>query len=165
MEKDLALYAVHLPLDQHPEVGNNIGIARQLGLQEIEPFGSFKGVKIGFKGTLAAPARLDELAFRLSGRQGEQMRTLPFGPDLIRKVGIVSGGAPWEVMQAVEEGLDLYVTGETSHGIYHHCLESRIHVIFAGHYHSESFGVRALADRLTRETGLETTYVDVPTGL
>ena len=68
-------------------------------------------------------------------------------------------------MQAIEEGLDLYVTGETSHGIYHHCLESRIHVIFAGHYHSESFGVRALANRLTRETGLETTYVDVPTGL
>ncbi len=159
IEKNVALYAVHLPLDQHPEVGNNIGIARHLGLSNVEPFGSFKGMKIGFKGSLSAPARLEDIVRRLPGR------TLPFGPELIRTVGVVSGGAPWEVMQAVEEGLDLYVTGEPSHGIYHHCLESRIHVIFAGHYQSESFGVNALAARLARDTGLETVYIDVPTGL
>ena len=159
VQKNLALYAVHLPLDQHPEVGNNIGIARHLGLTDVAPFGSYKGMKIGFRGKLAAPARLDDLVRRLPGR------TLPFGPELIRQVGVVSGGAPWEVLQAVEEGLDLYITGEASHGIYHHCLESRIHVIFAGHYQSESFGVKALSEKLARETGLETAYIDVPTGL
>jgi putative NIF3 family GTP cyclohydrolase 1 type 2 len=68
-------------------------------------------------------------------------------------------------MQAIDEGLDLFVTGEPSHEIYHNCLEARIHVIFAGHYHSETFGVRLLSDKLARETGLETTYLDVPTGL
>ena len=159
MEKNLAVYAVHLPLDQHPEVGNNIGIARHLGLKDVAPFGSFKGVKIGFRGTLPAPAHLDELLRKLPGR------TLPFGPELIRTVGVISGGAPWEVLQAVDEGLDLYVTGESSHGVYHHCLESRIHVIFAGHYQSESFGVKALSEKLSRDTGLETVYIDVPTGL
>ena len=165
IQGNLALYAAHLPLDQHPEVGNNIGIARHLGLVDIQPFGAHRGIKIGYKGTLPAPARLDEVVFRLSGRQGEQMRTLPFGPELISTVGIVSGGAARDVAQAVDEGLDLYVTGEPLHDIYHHCLESHIHVIFAGHYQSESFGVRSLSVRLARDTGLDTTYVDVPTGL
>jgi len=165
LEGNLALYAAHLPLDQHPEVGNNIGIARHLGLHDIEPFGSYRGVKIGCKGVLPAPASLDEVVFRLSGGQGDHMRALPFGPDTITRIGIVSGGAAWEVTQAVEEGLDLYITGEPLHAIYHHCLESRIHVIFAGHYQSESFGVKLLKQRLARETGLDTVYVDIPTGL
>ena len=165
IEGDLALYAVHLPLDQHPEVGNNIGIANHLGLRDIEPFGSYHGTKIGYKGTLPAPAHLDEIVFRLAGQHGDQMRTLPFGPELINTVGIVSGGGAWEVTQAVEEGLDLFITGEPLHSIYHHCLESSIHVIFAGHYQSETFGVRLLKQRLARETGLDTIYIDVPTGL
>ena len=67
MEGDLALYAAHLPLDQHPEVGNNIGIANHLGLQNMEPFGSYRGTKIGYKGTLPVPARLDEVVLRLTG--------------------------------------------------------------------------------------------------
>ena len=165
IEHHLALYAVHLPLDLHSEVGNNIGIARLLGLTDIKPFGAYRGLKIGCKGILPAPARLDEIVLRLGGRQGEQIRTLPFGPPSIQSVGIVSGDVPREFTQAVAEGLDLYITGESAHEIYHHCLESRIHVIFAGHYHSESFGVQLLADRLARETGVETTYLDIPTGL
>ena len=165
VEKDIALYAAHLPLDAHPEVGNNIGIARLLGLEDIQPFGSHRGVKIGVKGVLPSPVSLEEVASRLAGRQGEQVRTLPFGPEKVRTVGVVSGGASGDVAQAIDEGLDLFVTGEAAHGIYHHCLEARIHAIFAGHYHSESFGVRLLADRLARDTGVEATYLDVPTGL
>jgi dinuclear metal center YbgI/SA1388 family protein len=165
VEKDLALYAVHLPLDAHREVGNNICIARLLGLADIQPFGSHRGIKIGVKGILPSPLSLEEAALRLAGREGEAVSTLPFGPEKIRSVGIVSGGAAGDAAQAVEEDLDLFVTGEAAHGIYHHCLEARIHVIFAGHYHSESFGVRLLAERLARDTGLETTYIDVPTGL
>ena len=165
IEGNLALYAAHLPLDQHPEVGNNGGIARRLDLLDIQPFGGYRGTKIGYKGTLAAALRLDEVVFRLTGTQGEQMRTLPFGPERISRVGIVCGGAAWEVTEAVAEGLDLFITGEPLHAIYHHCLESRIHVIFAGHYQSETFGVRSLSERLARETRLETVYIDVPTGL
>jgi dinuclear metal center YbgI/SA1388 family protein len=164
-EKDLALYAAHLPLDVHPEVGNNAGIARQLGLRDIKPFGGYRGAALGVKGTLPEPAPLEDVVARLTARQGEPARTLPFGPGLIRTVGVISGDAPWGAVQASAEGLDLFVTGEPAHEIYHHCLEHHIHAIFAGHYHSESYGVQSLADKLSRETGLETTYLDIPTGL
>lgn len=164
-EKDLALYAAHLPLDVHPEVGNNAGIARQLGLGDIRPFGGYRGTTLGFKGTLPAPVPLEDVVARLSARQGEPVRTLPFGPGMVRTVGIISGDAPWGAAQASAEGLDLFVTGEPAHEIYHHCLEHHIHAIFAGHYHSESYGVQLLAEKLARETGLETTYLDIPTGL
>jgi dinuclear metal center YbgI/SA1388 family protein len=166
-EKNLALYAAHLPLDRHPEVGNNAGIARLLGLKDIAPFGAWRGLTIGCRGVLAEPMSLEQVVARLAGRQGEPMRTLPFGPPLVRSVGIVSGAAPraGDIGKAAAEKLDLFITGEPSHEVYHHCLEERIHVIFAGHYHSESFGVRLLADRLAREKGVETTYFDIPTGL
>jgi dinuclear metal center YbgI/SA1388 family protein len=165
IENDLALYAAHLPLDVHPEVGNNAGIARQLRLLDVKPFGAYRGAAIGCKGVLANPLPLDEIVSRLTGRQGEPARTLPFGPPLVKSVGIISGDAPWGAAQAAAEGLDAFVTGESAHEIYHNCLEQHIHAIFAGHYHSESYGVQSLAGRLARETGLVTTYLDIPTGL
>lgn len=165
VERDLALYAAHFPLDMHPEVGNNACLARALGLVDVAPFGLHSGVKLGCKGRLPAPLPLEEVVALLRVQQAEPVRTLPFGPPLVSTVGVVSGGAAADAVQAVAEGLDLFITGEPSHEIYHHCLEARLHAIFAGHYHSESHGVRALADRLARDTGLETTYLDVPTGL
>jgi dinuclear metal center YbgI/SA1388 family protein len=164
MEKDIALYAAHLPLDMHPEVGNNAGIARELQLTEVQPFGAYKGVKVGCKGVLPAALGLDEIARKL-GAGAAGMRSLPFGPEKIRTVGIVSGGPPNEMREAAAEGLDLYITGESSHALYHDCLEAGIHAIFAGHYYTETFGVRLLSERLAAETGLETRYLDVPTGL
>jgi len=165
VEKNLSLYAAHLPLDAHPEVGNNAGIARALGLVDVAPFGMHRGAALGCKGRLPEPKSLEEIAAMLAARQGEPIRTLPFGPALVRTAGIISGAAPWGAAQASAEGLDLYITGEPAHEVYHHCLEQRIHAIFGGHYHSESYGVQSLAERCARETGLETTYLDVPTGL
>jgi dinuclear metal center YbgI/SA1388 family protein len=165
VEKDIALYASHLPLDMHPEVGNNIAIARHLGLAGIAPFGEYKGLTIGFKGTLPAPLDLEGLIRKLTGGDPASTRFLPFGPSEIRSVGVISGGGSFEVAQAIAEGLDAYITGEPSHTIYHDCLESKIHAIFAGHYATETFGVRLLAERVSRETGLETRFIDVPTGL
>jgi dinuclear metal center YbgI/SA1388 family protein len=165
VEKDLALYAAHLPLDVHPEIGNNAGIARQLGLVDVKPFGTYRGTAIGCKGVFADPLPLEEVVSRLTGRQGEPARTLPFGPARVKSIGIISGDAPWGAAQSAADGLDAYITGEPAHEIYHNCLEQHIHAIFAGHYHSESFGVQLLAGRLARETGLVTTYLDVPTGL
>lgn len=165
IEQDLALYAAHLPLDAHPELGNNAGLAAALGLQEIAPFGAYHGVKIGCKGRFAETVTIEE-ALRRIGLQAERCQALlPFGPSEIRTAGIVSGGATREVAEAIEEGLDLYITGEASHQVYHACLEEHINLICGGHYETEVWGVRSLSERVARETGISTQLIDVPTGL
>jgi dinuclear metal center YbgI/SA1388 family protein len=161
---DCALYAVHLPLDLHPELGNNAALARRLGLREVEPFGEHKGVKIGFRGEFAEPRSLGEVQAMLLGARPAP-GTLPFGPETVRTVGIVSGGAAKDVLQAIDQGLDLFITGEPSHSVYHYCLEGRINVIFGGHYLTEVGGVSSLADYLAAEHGLATVFLDIPTGL
>jgi len=162
---DMALYACHLPLDAHPELGNNAVLARMLGLKELQPFGDYHGVKLGFKGILD-PALDLAGAIRKVLPAGDQARTiLPFGPESITRVAVVSGGAPFELLQAVSEGLDLYITGEPSHSIYHEAAESRINFVAAGHYATEVHGVKAMAERVSRELGLETVFIEQPTGL
>ena len=162
---DLALYAIHLPLDQHPELGNNICLARELGLTEIAPFGNYHGNKIGYKGSLPHPMTIEEVVAILFGDDRSTLGRLPFGPKEINSVGIISGGATDEIDQAIDEGLDLFITGDASHEIYHRCLEARINVIFGGHYQTEIWGVSQLAKRLRADTGIETRFMDLPTGL
>jgi len=162
---DLALYACHLPLDAHPELGNNAVLARMLGLKDIEPFGEYHGLAIGCKGNFEKPLSLDE-ALRRVLSAGDPPRALyPFGPERIRSVGIVSGGAAFESLQAIEQGLDLYLTGEPSHSIYHTVMEEGLNVIAAGHYATEVHGVQAVAERAARELGIETVFIEFPTGL
>jgi len=162
---DLALYAVHLPLDMHPEVGNNAGLARLLGLTDLEAFGEYHGVKIGLKGRLPAARTLEQVTELCCAAGGKPLQVLPFGPQSVQRVGIVSGGAADEAFQAIEEGLDLFLTGDASHTVYHACLEAGVNVIFGGHYQTEVWGVKALAQKLAGEEGLETCFLDVPTGL
>jgi dinuclear metal center YbgI/SA1388 family protein len=162
IEHDLALYAAHLPLDAHPELGNNIGLARRLGLAGIEPFGDYHGTKIGFKGRLDPPRPLERLAALVSPRP---LSLLAFGPAEIRSVGIVSGGDPHAVSQAVAEGLDLFVTGDASHEIYHEALEAGINVLSGGHYATETWGITLMSEYLRGTAGLETVVLDIPTGL
>ncbi|MBN2354181.1 MAG: Nif3-like dinuclear metal center hexameric protein [Spirochaetales bacterium] len=164
-EHDIALYAVHLPLDMAPEIGNNAGLATRLGLVDREPFGMYHGVKIGLKGRLPVPRTLRELAGLLLGNPPLPAASLAFGPEIVSTAGVVSGGAPESARDAIDEGLDLFVTGEQSHEIYHESLEAGLNVIFAGHYASERFGVEAVGKKLAAETGLETVFIDVPTGL
>jgi dinuclear metal center YbgI/SA1388 family protein len=165
IESGLALYAVHLPLDMQPEFGNNAGLARRLGLRGLEPFGTYRGQRIGFKGELESALSLSEVAALLGEGDARTLGQLPFGPERSRRVGIVSGGAADEVLEAIEQGLDLYITGDASHTVYHACLEGGINVIFGGHYATEQWGVRLLGEKLARETGLETCFIDLPTGL
>jgi len=164
IQRDLALYAVHLPLDQHEEVGNNAVMARRLGLSNLEPFGEHHGTCIGWKGTMSEPVTLDRIRQTLLG-PGATPGMLPFGPERVTSVGIVSGGAPWDVLQAIDQDLDLFITGEPSHSIYHHCLEAGINVLFGGHYQTEVWGVQALGQRVAEDLNLETTFIDLPTGL
>lgn len=165
MEGPLALYAAHLPLDLHAELGNNAALARRMGLEEVEPFGIYNGVKIGFKGILPQPLGLDDALDRLGLTRETCLSLLPFGGETISRVAVVSGGAATEVYQALDEEVDLYITGEVSHQIYHHCLEGGIHFAAGGHYLTETYGVREVARRVSRDLGLETEFIDVPTGL
>jgi dinuclear metal center YbgI/SA1388 family protein len=164
MRNDMALYACHLPLDRHPQLGNNAGIAKALGLENVRPFGLYKGEKIGFKGTLPELSSLESITERLFGGWDSRMDALRFGPEGIRSVGVISGGGTHEVSQAIDEGLDLYITGDASHNVYHECREAGINVLFAGHYLTEVFGVRAAAEAAASELGIETLFLDIPTG-
>lgn len=165
LEHDIALYAVHLPLDLHPEFGNNAGIAVALSLGQIEPFGLYRGVKIGLKGVLPEPLTVDGVLEKMGIDREECRALLPFGPEQSRTVGIISGGAVLDVEQAIDEGLDLYVTGDALHQVYHTCLEERINLVCGGHYQTEVWGARLVAEKLAADVGLKTSFIDAPTGL
>ena len=165
LRNDLALYAAHLPLDAHLSVGNNAQMALRLGLTEIEPFGLYKGFAIGVRGLLPKPQTVDSVVEQLFGDLSLPLKVLPFGSPDVTSVGLISGGAPREVVQAVSEGLDLFITGDASHEVYHYCRETGINVVFGGHYATETWGVRAIGEKLSKEKGLETQFLDAPTQL
>jgi dinuclear metal center YbgI/SA1388 family protein len=164
IENQLALYAVHMPLDLHPELGNNAGIAGLLKLKNRETFGLYHGIKMGIKGTLPKEASLNQISNLLGKNKPLPPRILAFGKEKIKTVGIVSGGAANNVRDAIEEKLDLYITGEASHTIYHECAEAGINVIFAGHYLSEVWGVHSVQRKIAAETKLKNCFIDIPTG-
>jgi len=160
------LYAAHLPLDAHPQWGNNAELARLLGLNDPQPFGEYHGVRIGVAGTLQPPLALEALVERLTRTIGAPpLRVLAHGPQPARRVGCVSGGAADMIGQAAAAGLDTYITGETDHTCFHHAAERGVNVIFGGHYATETLGVQALARHLEEAFGLRTTFLDVPTGM
>jgi dinuclear metal center YbgI/SA1388 family protein len=162
---DLALYACHLPLDKHTEVGNNAVLARRIGLKEIRPFGEYHGVEIGLRGRLDPKLGLDDIARRVLPDGTKPITLIPGKEALIDSVAVVSGGAAMDALQALEAGIDLFVTGESSHSIYHSVIEGGMGFLAAGHYATEVWGVKAVAERLSRETGIKTLFIDLPTGL
>jgi dinuclear metal center YbgI/SA1388 family protein len=165
IQEDLALYAVHLPLDMHPTVGNNAGIAKALELEQVEPFGVYKGTAIGCKGVFKTERTIDDLLPLLGLTRVDCLGIFPFGPEKIKSVGIVSGGAAMEAEDALREHLDLFITGDLSHTVYHFCQEGGLNLISAGHYQTEIWGVRRVAEKTAQETELDTFFIDVPTGL
>jgi len=168
VEKDLALYVSHLPLDGHQELGNAAGVADHLGLDgdSREPFGALGPVTIGQRGRTADPYSVSELREKLASLDtgGRDPRVLDFGPEEIEEVAIVTGsGVDW-LGEAAEAGADALVTGEGKQQVYHEAREAEMNVFLAGHYATETFGVEALAD-LVSEWGVETTVLSHPTGL
>lgn len=162
IKNDLALCAYHIPLDANAEVGNNYGIAAQLGLKNCKPFAQWHGMTIGVKGELPSPLHIEQLSrMALAGKK--PVRVLPFGKKEIRTVGIVSGGAGSDVSYAVEEGLDAYITGEIKHELYHYIKENNINVIAGGHYNTETVGVNLVCEKLAYEKKIETEFLDIPT--
>ena len=162
---NLGLYASHLPLDIHPECGNNSGLARRLSLKDLRRFAPWRGCLAGYAGSFEEPVSLDEALARLFPLGEKPAHVLPFGPREIKTVGVVSGCGSDNVYDAISERLDLVITGEVEHEAYHPALESGISVVAMGHYQSETVGVKLVAERLARETGIDTVFIDVPTGL
>lgn len=165
LDANIALYACHLPLDAHPTLGNNAALASRLALVDVEPFGEYRGCIIGARGRFPEPVSLDRAIELLCPDGAPLLGLLPFGPATLASAAIVSGGGGDELFQALDAGVDLFVTGEIGHEEYHHALEGRISVVSLGHYRSETGGVKSLSATLGRETGIETVFIDAPTGL
>ena len=165
LDHNIALYAVHLPLDQHPRLGNNAVLAELLGIGNPEPFGLYHGHKIGYKGNLSQPLTVEEAVKKISFMGRPPLGVFPFGKKECQTCAVVSGGAAEEAFQAIDEKLDLYVSGECSHTVYHHAMENRLNIIAGGHYCTEVWGVRRMMEECVNQLGIDAEFVDVPTGL
>ncbi len=162
-DHDLAIYSAHLPLDVHPEVGNNVLLARGLRLQNLAPFLEHKGKPIGVRSETRT-ARGDLVA-RLEKLLGGPVHCVGGGPLECRSIGIVSGGAGSDVEAAARAGVDTFITGEAPHWAAVAAEELGVNLLLGGHYATETFGVKALAAHLAERFGLPWIFVDHPTGL
>lgn len=163
LQHGIAVYSAHLPLDVHPEVGNNVVLARELGIDLQGQFADYRGLALGVWGTLdigreALTARLDEV---LGGR----VRLLAGGGEHLQRVGVLSGAGGSMIGEAIAAGLDGYITGEGVHHSYFDALEGGINVYYGGHYATETWGVRALGQQIADRFGIPVEFLDLPTGL
>ena len=165
IKNDLALIGYHIPLDANNPYGNNYGIAAALNMKNLEDFGFWRGMCLGVKGRLSTPLTAQQLGDLVAEKLHTKCNVLPLGKEKIETVGIISGGAGEDVDQAVEEGLDCYITGEFAHEQYHYAEEMGINVIAGGHYGTETVGVSLLKNKVEQELGLETCFIHIPTGL
>ena len=159
----IAVYAAHLPLDAHPKVGNNALLLAELGVVPSGRFGRYQDHEIGWWGMTTITR--DELVTRVRQAVNGEVFVMPFGPEAVQRVGVVTGGAGSMIADAHAAGLDAFVTGEGAHHTYFDAQELGITTIYAGHYATETFGVRATAELIATRFGLPWVYIDLPTGL
>jgi len=161
---DIALYAVHLPLDAHPEVGHNAQIARMIGLSDIEPFIPFHGRPIGMRGILGSPLSCSEAGDKLEKIIGNRSAFLAFGPETVHSIGVVAGSAtdPALFKELKVQGIDLFVTGEPKHGAYHLAQEFGLNIFYGGHYTTETFGMKELGRHLEQQLQIPALFIDSP---
>ena len=165
LSHDVAVYSAHIPLDIHPEVGNNVVLARQLGLGQLTPFDLYKGAALGVWGDAPLGLSRDSLVEQLDQLLGSRSRLIPGGPAMAGKIGVITGGAGGRIGAAQQAGLDTFITGEGAHHTYFDAMELGVNVIYAGHYATEQVGVKALAEHLAARFGLAWEFHDHPTGL
>ena len=158
---DISLLAYHLPLDLHPEVGNNVQLARQLDLIVEGPLDAHDPSCVGLIGCLAEPMSPRDFARRVHEVLGREP-LLVEGPGLIQGVGWCTGGGQGYIDQAIAAGVDLYLTGEASEQTFHSAQENGISFIAAGHHATERYGVQALGDYLARRFAIEHLFIDCP---
>lgn len=163
LEAGVGVYSAHLPLDVHPEVGNNVVLARELGVEVEGRFGEHQGMPVGVWGSLRL--RREALGARLDAVLGGRVKIIPGGPERVERVGVITGGGGSFVGAALESGLDALVTGEGSHHTYFDAVEGGLNLYYGGHYATETWGIRALGAHLSDRFGVSSEFVDLPTGL
>ncbi len=164
LDGNLSLYSVHLPLDKHPEVGNNVTLARAINFKVEGTFATFQGVEIGVIAT--GESLIDDLKTKLSKYLGgHPIRVLKFGANTVKRIGIVSGGGSQALNEAVELELDTFITGEAPHHSYFVAEEGGLNLILAGHYATEQVGLWSLMKYLKEKFGVETIFIEHPTGM
>lgn len=165
MDHGLAIYSSHIPLDVHPELGNNARLIEALnGASSPTPFFDWKGIQLGLK--IEEAWSLDELTANLRIATGADVHLCPGGPAITSSIGVITGGAGSEIFKIAESGVDTFITGEGPHWSYTAAEELGINLFYAGHYATETFGVKAISEKLCREyPELSWDFIDHPTGL
>ena len=161
-DADISLAAYHLPLDAHPEVGNNALICAGLGLERGEPLAEHRGRSIGFVGRSPRGMAFADLRDRCASLFGREPFVWDSGPGVVERVGIVSGGAAGDFGVAIARGLDAFITGEPAEHVMADARENAVHFIAGGHYATETFGIRRLGELVAERFGVEHRFVDLP---
>jgi dinuclear metal center YbgI/SA1388 family protein len=162
-ETDMSLLAYHLPLDAHPEVGNNALLARALGGAQLEPFARHRGEPIGCLARLPGEGvPIAELLVRVRDATAREPLAFDYGPPQVRRIGIVTGAAADHFADAIAAGADAFLTGEPAERVMAQAREAGVHFIAAGHYATETFGVRALGELLAERFGVRHVFLDIP---
>ncbi len=161
LKNDIALYACHIPLDAHSQLGNNALLFKALGLSRRKMFGNYRGKPIGYYGSLQRSQKISLFRKRVEKILGTQAYSLEFGRDIVRTVGIVSGdGSDW-IEEAARLDIDTFITGETSLAGYNTAKDCGINVIFGSHYATESFGVKALGAAVEKKYRVRSEFIDL----
>jgi dinuclear metal center YbgI/SA1388 family protein len=161
-DADISMAGYHLPLDAHPEVGNNALICASLGLELAEPFAEHKGRPIGFIGRSPEGMPFTTLRERCVSLFGQEPFVWDAGPDTVHSVGIVSGGAPGNFGEAIAGGVEAFITGEAAEHVMAEARENGVHFVAGGHYATETFGIRRLGELVSERFGVEHRFVDIP---
>ena len=163
MEAGLAIYSSHLPLDVHPDWGNNALLAGALGVVDPRPDIEIKGSRVGLSGCWQGSR--EELKARLEEVLGGRVHLCPAGPEEISRVAIITGGAGSEIAKIAESGVEAFITGEGPHWSYCLAEELGMNLFYGGHYATETFGVLRVAKLIGERFGLPWSFCDHPTGL
>jgi len=164
-KNNIALFAAHLPLDLHEEYGNNIQLSRLLGVREPRRFGRYHGVKIGYAGSFSKAMTLDQIAAILRKKIHGHCRILRFGKQAVRSIGIISGGGGSMLPEAVAEQLDCFLVGEIDLAVYNAAREYGMNIVVAGHYATETLGVKALMPLVGNAFDVDTVFIHDPKDL
>ena len=164
LDSDISLYACHLPLDWHPKYGNNSELLRLLSIRKMGEFGKYHGKNISYWGRTAKELSLDEFTAQIDKALETRSSVVSFNKK-VRNVGVVSGGGWFAINEAEKYNIDTFLTGEPSHSAYTLAEEMKVNLVFAGHYATETLGVKAVGDMLKKKFGVAAEFIDHPTGL